>query len=279
MTVPEVDRRRRTAPAGATARSVNVSGRSDDWHSHPSGFRRAVPTAGVNVLGDVVARDRRSDAIAVRTASRAGSYSYEKFCTQAWKAGNLLRHYGVRTGATVGVVTEETLSPPPLVAAFGTALLGATVAFDPGPVDARALVVPGGRADGFDPDPGTQVLAYGDESEDPTIANFEREVWSENPTMPPDSVSAGTDALVADGERFTHERLLAAARGVVDDAGLDSETVVVPRAPLADPGAFVAGVLAPLVAGATVGVGETTGDVGVGNGVPEARAIDPAGAF
>jgi len=235
----------------------------------------------VNVLGDVVARERRSDAIAVRTGSRAGSYSYGKFCTQSWKAGNLLRHYGVRDGATVAIDTGEALSPPPLVSLFGAASLGGTVRFDPDAADgARVLVVPGEHAREYDPGPRVQVLAYGEEPGDPEVGGFEREVWSENPTQPPDDVEPGADAIAAGGERFSHERLLGAATQVVADAGLDAETVVAPRAPLANPGTVVAGVLAPLAAGGTVLVDAAeTGDVGVGTDVPEPRSVDPTDVF
>jgi len=232
----------------------------------------------VTVLGDIVARERRSDAVAVRTDSRARSYSYGAFCTQSWKAGNLLRHYGVRGGATVAVDAGQSLSPPPLVTLFGAALLGARVAFDPAEsVDAGALVVPTARVDTYDPPPGTRVLAYGEDPDDPEVSGFEREVWSENPTIPPDAVAPDAVALVADGTSFSHERLLAATERVVDEAGLDAETVVAPRAPLADPGVVVAGLVAPLSVGGTVLIDEAaTGDVGVGTDVPEPRAVSPA---
>jgi hypothetical protein len=240
-------------------------------------------TVGVNVLGDLVARDRRTDAVALRTASRAGSYSYETFCTTAWKAGNLLRHYGVRSDATVTIDARDALAPPSLVAFFGSALLGATATFDADPderVRARALVAPANRVDTYETAPGTQVLAYGDEHDDPEIAAFEREVWSENPVAPPESVAADADALVADGERFSHDRLLAATRRVASDAGLGGGDAVAPRESLSDPGVVVAGVLAPLSVGATVRLdAAATGDVGVGGDVPESRGIDPAGVF
>jgi hypothetical protein len=234
----------------------------------------------VNVLGDIVARERRSDRVAIRTASRAGSYSYDKACTQSWKAGNLLRHYGVREGATVAIDTGERLEPTPLVAFFGAALLGARVRFDPDSLgDARALVVPGERVAAYDPGPGTKVLAYGEEPENPTVAGFEREVWSENPTEPPDTVQRDAVALIAD-EDYTHADLVAATERVVDDIGMDADTTVVPRAPLSEPGTVVAGVLAPLVAGETISVDPSvTGDVGVGRDVPEERSVDPAAVF
>jgi len=243
----------------------------------------------MDVVGDLVARERRSEALALRTDSRAGSYSYEKLCTNAWKAGNLLSHYGVRSDATVVIDAGESLSPPPLTAFLGAALLGATVRFEPAEtvqrdppysVETRALVVPTSRVEAYDPAPGTTVLAYGGVPGDPTVTHFEREVWSENPTTPPDEVNPGDDLLVAGaGEgRVTHRQALDTAERVAADADLEGGDVVAPRGPLTDPGVLVAGVLAPLSVGAAILLDESaTGDVGVGSesDVPEPRRIDP----
>lgn len=231
----------------------------------------------MDVVADLVARDRRSDALAVRTDSRAGSYSYEKLCTTAWKTGNLLSHYGVRGGATVAIDTGEALTPPPLTAFLGAGLLGATIRFDPPEsVDAQAFVAPAERLARYDPAPGTQVLAYGDDPDDPTAAHFEREVWSENPVMPPDDVGSDADLLVADGNCYSHERLLDAAGRVAGDRGLDAEDLVAVRAPLANPSAVAAGILAPLTVGGAILVDSVqTGTVAVGATGPEAERVDP----
>ena len=214
----------------------------------------------MNVVADLVARERRSDALALRTASRAGSYSYEKLCTNAWKAGNLLAHYGV-------------------TASLGAGLLGACVRFDPPQaVEARALVVPARRVGDYDVAPGTTVLAYGDVPDETGVTHFEREVWSENPTMPPDSVDPDADFLRAADRHVTQRRALEAAGRVAAEQGLDEEALVAPRASLADPGVVVAGVLAPLAAGGAVLLDEsTTGTAAVGSAdaVPENRCIDP----
>jgi hypothetical protein len=231
----------------------------------------------MDVVGDIVSRERRSDDIAFRTASRAGSYSYAKCCTNAWKAGNLLRHYGVREGAKVAIDAGERPSPQPLVGFLGAALLGATVRFAPSSdTDARALLVPAGRVDQYEPDAGTSVLAYGGAVDDPAIAHFEREAWSENPTTPPEAVTPDATVLTAFTERFTHERLLAGASTLVNRHGIDGDTEVAIRAPLSAPGTVVAGLLAPLLVGGTVLLDRTaTGTVAVGSGGNESSEIDP----
>jgi hypothetical protein len=244
----------------------------------------------MDVVGGLVARERRSEALALRTDSRAGSYSYEKLCTNAWKAGNLLSHYGVRGDATVVIDPDESLSPPPLTAFLGGALLGATVRFEspesdhadpPMSVETRALVVPATRIEAYDPAPGTTVLAYGDVPEDPTVTHFEREVWSENPTTPPNEVLPDDVLLDAHGgaTRVAHRQAVEKAEDVADEVGLADDDLVAPRASLADPAVVVAGVLAPLSVGAGILLdGSATGDVGVGDedAAPESRRIDPA---
>ncbi|QLH79216.1 acetyl-CoA synthetase [Halosimplex rubrum] len=236
----------------------------------------------MDVIGDLVARERRTDELAVRTDSRAGSYSYEKYCTNAWKTGNILRHYGVRGGATVAVDAGDSLTPPPLLALFGASLLGAATHFDPGESpSAKALVVPAARADAYDPGPGTKTFVYGDVPDTPEFAHFEAEMWSENPTSPPDRVSPTDIALATAEEEFPHERLLTVAERIVEEYGLDGDDEVAVRAPLAEPGTVAAGVLAPLLAGGTVLVDrESTGTVAVASGdgagaLPEPVAIDP----
>jgi hypothetical protein len=231
----------------------------------------------MDVIGDIVARERRSEAVALRTESRAGSYSYEKICTNAWKAGNLLTHYGVRSGATVGVDANP-VTPSPIVAILGTTLLGANVrlahATD---ADIAAHVVHADAVTTVDARPGTQILAYGDVPEESGVAHFEREAWSENPVRPPEQVDPSTVAVVAEDGSWSHETLLDATMRIVDDYDLDSDDSVALRTGLASPGALVAGVLAPLSVGATVLLGrDREGTVAVTTGeAPESVAIDP----
>jgi len=237
----------------------------------------------MNLVSDLVARERRSDALALRTASRAGSYSYEKLCTNAWKAGNLLRHYGVRGGATVAIDADVSLSPPPVTACLGAGLLGASVRFDPpDSVDSKAFVVPTARVGEYDTGPGTTVLAYGDVPDETGVKHFEAEVWSENPTMPPDRVEPGADYLVGDERTVSQGQALDAAEQIAVEYGLGEESLVAPRASLRDPAVVVAGLLAPLLAGGAVLLDEsTTGSLGVGpaEAVPEERRVDPGTVF
>lgn len=238
----------------------------------------------MNVLGGLVARERRSEDLAIRTDSRAGSYSYETFCTNCWKTGNLLRHYGVRGGAPVAVDGGDPVTQPPVLACYGAGLLGATVQFDPPePTDAKALLVPGARMDDYDPQPGTKQLVYGAVPEDPALAHFEAEMWSENPTEPPDPVEPTAALLASDGETVTHQQALDAADRVVSEHGIDESDEVALRAPLRHPGTVVAGLLSPIAAGGTILLdADSTGTVAVAESdatVEESVVVDPETVF
>nr|WP_282594728.1 AMP-binding protein [Halomarina salina] len=235
----------------------------------------------MDVLGDLVARSRRSDDPALLAPAVGRTYDYRRFCTTAWKVGHFLRHLGVRTGRSVALVGDD--RPEVVLSLYGAALLGATVSFDPPTeevVDSRVLLAPSDRVDAFDVEPGTQRVAYGDAPSDPGVAYFERDVWSENPTEPPDRVSPD-DVLLhdLDGESYTHAAVLDAARRVVEEWGLEPGDRVAVRAPLARPGAVVAGLVAPVLAGGAILLpdGDAVGDLAVGGGeAPESGVLDPA---
>ncbi|ELY66453.1 hypothetical protein [Natronococcus jeotgali] len=233
-------------------------------------------------VDDLLARERRGDRTALVDATER-EYDRHWLCTSAWKAGNFLRHSGVREGVTVGVVGE---GPFALLAFFGTTLLEGTTRFDP-PTDLaeadafRALVAPTDEGDAYELPPGAQRVYYGDKPDQPGVHHFDAGLWSENPSFPPLSIDPGTD-LVTDGERtLTHGEALEAARGVVDDRELAADDRVVVRAPLSNPGTVIAGVLAPLLVEATIvlsadGEDGPRGDVAVSSDpAPEAERVDP----
>lgn len=204
----------------------------------------------MNTLGDLVARDRRSSALALCVPALGRDYSYRDFCTTAWKAGNFLSFLGVRSGGRVAI--EPDPLPEPLLTFFGAALHGATTTFDPSDGDVRAVVVPERRESEFADVAGTKRVVYGGPPTDPGVSHWEKEVWSENPAFPPTDVDPDTAALAVGDDNYSHRTLLDAADRVVADFELTDADEVVVRASLADPGTVVAGVLAPLSVGATV---------------------------
>jgi len=126
------------------------------------------------------------------------------------------------------------------------------------------------------------VLAYGDVPGETGVKHFEAEVWSENPTMPPDSVVSDADFLRGDERTVSQGAAFDAAERTAVEYGLGEESLVAPRASLADPTVVVAGVVAPLVTGGAVLLNEsTTGTLGVGPAgtVPETDRVDPATVF
>lgn len=250
------------------------------------------PVSDPGVLGDLLGRERRDGAPALRAGDR--ELDYRRALTTAWKAGNFLSHLGVRNGSRVAVVGR---APEALLAFLGAGLLGAAVRFhppEPGePVgldasEPRALVAPASHTPESDRSPGCQRVAYGEAPDDPGVAHFERDVWSQNPVEPPERPAPADPLLAGPAAEWTHAACLDAAAGVVAEADLGPGDTVAVRAPLSEPGACVAGVLAPLLVGATVlvpvdgavgtvavsasGADETGGD----GTVPEERVVAPA---
>ena len=227
----------------------------------------------MDTLKELLGSCRDRDGIAVDAPHRTTPYSYDEFGTNGWKAGNLFRHYGVRAGATMAVVVGPNDpvegstaglpdTPQPLLALLGGVGLGATVSLDPAtPVGGRALVAPDGWLDRYPVEPSCSQIAYGGPPEDPSVVHFEAESWSENPMQPPDTVAPADDAVTVDGETYAHETLVTATQQVVDEYDVTDEDAVALGVPVTDPGALVAGVLAPLATGATILVPDAEGTV------------------
>ncbi len=217
----------------------------------------------MDALGDAISRDRRSDRPALSVPAVGRRYDYRRFCTSAWKTGNFLRHLGVRDGVGVAVADDPTAEP--VLTLYGAAALGAVVTFGPPRAidDAtRALVVPAGDIGTHEVGAATKRVVYGDPPSNPSISYFERDVWSENPTEPPTHVAADEPLLRTDGTSYSHGEILRAAQAVVEDHGLGPDSVVAVRGSFTDPSVVVAGLVAPVVAGAELSVGpETEGDL------------------
>lgn len=241
----------------------------------------------MDVFGDLLSRDRRSDAPALKTAD-GRTRSYHELLTNAYKAGNALRHVGVREGAELGIAPVPALQP--ILAFLGAGLLGAVTRFDPvESVDAgtQAVLVPAASEPEYDPGPATKVAVFGGDPERSETTNWEETVWSENPSFPPTTFGPETSVLAAGDDQWSQGAVLAAAAEVADIHGFGGGTSVVLRTPLATPSAVVAGLVAPLYAGGTTvltepagsgakGTAETEalGTVAIGDG-PEPATIDP----
>ncbi|WP_227354969.1 hypothetical protein [Haladaptatus salinisoli] len=215
----------------------------------------------MDTFADLVARERRSDDPALAVPDSRG-YDYHRLLTTAWKTGNFLRHLGVGEGATVGVVAAP--AAPPVLGFLGSALLGAGVRFDPPrEVDARVLLAPGAIVGEYDLPPGGQYASYGGAVDDPRVSHFESDVWSENPAFPETPIPPETTALAGD-RAVSRADLLDAGEAVAEARHLEAGDSVVVRAPLSDPRAVAAGVVAPLVAGAEIRLdADRTGDFAV----------------
>ncbi len=232
----------------------------------------------MNVLGDAIARDRRSDSTALSAPAVGRRYDYRRFCTSAWKTGNFLRHVGVRNGAGVAIADDPL--PEPVLTLYGAASVGAIVSFAPPRAverEVRALVVPAADAERYSFGPETKQVVYGDPPTDPTVSYFERDIWSENPTEPPDHVEADDTLLRTTEDSYTHAETLRAARAVIDRHGIDERDTVAVRGSLAEPTTVIAGLVAPIVAGAELSIGpDAEGALVVGGTESDVSGIETA---
>ena len=206
----------------------------------------------MDVVGDVLARERRSRDLAIVTPD-GRERTYHDLITNAYKAANVLRYLGAREGATVAVHPDPGFHPT--LAFLGAAGLGASVRFDPAAgLDAgdRVVLVPTAEESTADPAPGTNLAVFGGPPARPETTHWEQELWSENPGMVPSTVEPADPVVSGPGSPISHQRLLALADAATRTAAIDADTRVVVRAPITDHRALAAGVVAPLVTGGTV---------------------------
>jgi len=227
-------------------------------------------------FADLVGRERRNEAVACRVGAHSSIYTYDRFCTTAWKTAHVLRRLGVHEDSVVGVV--PTPDPKALLAILGTGLLGATARLDPPrEFDGRALVGPASEVGDYALSPGGQRVGYGGDPDDPTVAHFEEQVWGENPVLPPEAPGPDARGVIDDAGETTQGELLEAARTVADREGIHEETTVAFRASLSNARAL-AGAFVPLVAGGTLVFSEgddgndAVCDLAIGDG-PEERTV------
>jgi hypothetical protein len=244
----------------------------------------------MNVVGDLLARDRRSRSVALVTADGRERTSHD-LITNAYKAANVLRYLGARQGSTVAVDPTPRLHTT--LAFLGAAGLGATVRFDPAAGIAagdRVVLVDVADEGSMEPAPGTNLAVFGGPPERPETTHWEQELWSENPGMPPSEI-APDDPLVREGEVWaSHGEVLAAATAVIEAYDIDAGTRVVLRGDFSRVGAVAAGIVAPLSVGGTVVLTDPSesgddprGDLAVvadGRGpAPEPRSVTVADVY
>ena len=242
----------------------------------------------MDLVGDLLARDRRTrDAALVTPDSR--ERTYHDLITNGYKAANVLRYLGVRTGATIAV--DPTPGFHTTLAFLGAAAVGAPVRFDPeAGIEAgdRVVLAPVATAAALDPAPGTNLAAFGGPPERADTTHWEQELWSENPGTPPSDVAPDDAAVVGPEQAYSHRELCSVAAGVAEEADLDGKTRVVLRQLFADATAVAAGLVAPLSVGGTAVLtgsgsrddenGNSRGDVAIAPAdatVPEPDRVDP----
>ncbi|MFO7832851.1 MAG: acetyl-CoA synthetase [Halohasta sp.] len=200
-----------------------------------------------DVVGDLLARDKRRSQPAVDVPAAGREMSYHDFITTAYKSGNALRYLGLNSGARLAVDPE--LRPEPLLAFLGAAQLGAATNFDP-TAEARVRLVAVDN-EPMHADREGRLAVFGGAPEATATTHWEEAVWSENPAFPPTQVDPESAALVAGEETYSHRRLLDMAETVVDELSLETGSRLAIRTPLSAPETIGGGLLAALLAGAT----------------------------
>jgi hypothetical protein len=149
----------------------------------------------MDVVGDILARDRRSRDTALVTPD-GRERTYRDLITNAHKAANVLRYLGAREGATVAV------SPAPglhaILGFLGAAGIGAPVRFDPAAGierGDRVVLVDVADEATTEPAPGTSLAVFGGAPARPETTHWEQELWSENPGMPPSGIGPDDPVL------------------------------------------------------------------------------------
>ncbi|WP_144919857.1 acyl-CoA synthetase family protein [Halorubrum salsamenti] len=238
----------------------------------------------MDVVGDLLARDRRSRDTALVTAD-GRERTYRDLITNAYKAANVLRYLGAREGSTVAV--DPTPGLHTTLAFLGAAGMGAPVRFAPAAGierGDRVVLVSIEDEAATEPAPGTNLAAFGGPPDRPETTHWEQELWSENPGMPPSAVGPDDPVVRAAAGEVTHRALLAAAASAAERHGIDAETRVVLRSDLSDPRALAAGVVAPLSVGGTIVLtergsgrenGESRGDLAVVVGDTDPEPPEP----
>ena len=203
----------------------------------------------MEILPDLLARDRRSSTPAVRFPAANREMSYRDFITTAYKSANVLRYLGVSEGATVAI--DPRPGPEALLAFFGAAQLSAIATFDLAAPSPRVVLAHVDREADLDVEPGTRLAVYNGPPTDSATTHWEAEVWSENPATPPSDATIDTPVLVAKDSTYTHGDLLSAATEAVDVLGLTAEETLAVSTSFRDPRTIAAGAIAALSVGAT----------------------------
>ena len=203
----------------------------------------------VSVIGNLLARERRREQPALSIPGLGRTMDYHDLLTTAYKAGNVLRYLGVSDEAVVAL--DPTLAPEPIVAFLGAAQLGATTTFEPR-ADARLTLVPVDDEEAYARDAGSRLAVYGGPPSAPATTHWEKALWSENPGFPATDVDPDWPVLSAGERTYSHQQLLSTAEDVVETLGLASSSRLAVRTPLAEPWTIAGGLLAALLAGATM---------------------------
>lgn len=226
----------------------------------------------METIGELATVNRYGRTVALETDGQV--YSQADLSSTVAKVTNFFSYLGVTGDGTVEI--DPSITPENVISFLATARLGGLADFEP-TGDGDVVVVPADREDEFEGGDGTKLVVYGGQPHSPHSYHWETTVWSETPV--PYVVRGGPNdpVLATEAAPLRHKDLLDAAEEIVEKYDIDEETTVALRTPLVEPGAVIAGIIAPRSVGATVALDTTStlGDIGVGLDLSEPVEIDP----
>lgn len=235
----------------------------------------------MEVLGDVLlARESGTTEHSSRLEIPGDSstrYTSERFSRMAKKTANYLARYGLGPDRPLGLVDDT--APAPVLGLYAAGLLGAPVGFGVSAIENVAcLIGPMALLERLDIPPRIEVVGYGIPGDDPRIPSFEETVTRENPGFLRTPIDRSTPLIQTDDQPYNHRAVLDSAKRVVSEHSLDAGNRVTVRAPMSEPGTIVTGLVAPVIADATIVLSKSRnhGDVLLEDEKSvDARQIDP----
>jgi hypothetical protein len=210
--------------------------------------------------------------------SGGNTYTAKRFRRMVYKTANFLRYRGVHERSSIALADVHT--PQTVFSFLGVGLLGGSINFGlDAVVDAHMVIGPTHEVEALDVSETTSLVGFEAPPEDPRIAFFEREIWSETAHLPPGDLDPGR-RIFDESSVGTQRCVVSTALDQADSFG--SRSMIAVRESFTDRGTPIAGILAPLIADATIllPTGDQTGTIAISSDpAPEPDRIDPTTCY
>ncbi len=203
-------------------------------------------------LVDLLSSNADTDAVALG-APAAGEqvYTYDRLATTSRSTATVLAAAGLDADSFIAIAPAPAAET--VIGFLGAAILGARVRFSgPARAPVDAVFGPTDTVRRYQVPDDALRIGFGERSEDDRIRHFARAVWRAEDALPDAPVLPTTTVLSDGNAAYTHRRLIRTGQAVIAARGITPDTELAVRAPLTDPRTIAAGLIAPLLAGATI---------------------------